>query len=108
MRLFPRDLKAFEVFKPIEATDNEGSIYNTFAEEPDFTFRGNIQPLSNNNSNKDYGFELKYAYVIYTTEGAEIKELYKVSSGGIDYEVRAIERWNSYIKLIVKELVAYE
>lgn len=108
MRLFPRDLKVFEVFKPIGATDNEGSIYNTYGDEPDFTFRGNIQPLSNSNANKDYGFELKYAYVIYTTEGTEIKELYKVSSGGIEYEVRAIERWNSYVKLIVKELVAYE
>ena len=108
MRLSPRDLKLFDAYKPIEATDIEGSIYNTYGDEPDFIFRGNIQPLSNSNANKDYGFELKYAYVIYTTEGAGIKELYKVSSGGIDYEVRAIERWNSYIKLIVKELVAYE
>lgn len=108
MRLSPRDLKVFNAYKPVEATDIEGSIYDTYAEEPDFTFGGNIQPLSNSNSNKDYGFELKYAYVIYTTEGVGVKELYKVSSEGVDYEVRAIERWNSYIKLIVKELVSHE
>lgn len=46
--------------------------------------------------------------ISYTAEGAGVKELYKVASVGIDYEVRSIERWNRYIKLIVKELVSYE
>lgn len=101
MRLLRRDLKQFQGFKSIVAEDEHAEKAIEYGETPDYEFKGNIQPYTEDNGGKDYGFDLKYGHIVLTTDMGKVKELDKVVCNGNAYQVMAVEGWNSYERFIV-------
>ena len=103
MRLSQRNLKKFELYKPDRQTDSANDPINVY-DKPCAEFMGNLQPYSEDRAFKDYGIDLRYAYIVFTQDDADFQELDRIGSGRPQYEIKVIQQWNSYKRLLVEEV----
>ena len=103
--MLKKDLRQFEVCKPIQIRDEDGAVYNEYA-GPCGAFMGNIQPLSGKAAAEQFGIEMTRAYIIYTDDlETEIYEMYRLSGGSKVFEVKTVQSWVNYRKLACGEVI---
>jgi hypothetical protein len=79
-------------------------MINVYDTPPVASFVGNIQPCSENSHPEAYGIVLQYAYFIYASADIGIKELDRVSDGVNTYEIKVIQRWRTYVRLMAEQV----
>ncbi|MDR2903250.1 MAG: hypothetical protein LBU77_01905 [Clostridiales bacterium] len=104
MRFLKRDLTKFSLYKPTPTEDDDGDIRNVYDTPAIATFDGNIQPCSERSLREEYGIAPQYACFIYVPVGTEFKELDRVTDGALWYEIKVIQRWRTYLRLLVERV----
>lgn len=95
-----KDLTTLKIYKPAAVRDGEGGEYNEYG-EPSGAFEGNIQPISEQNAAEAYGISLTRAFAVYTADkNTELAELYRIGRAAPEYEIKTVEAWPGYRKII--------
>ena len=105
MRLREQDLKLFYLFKPEKITGSEGSRTTKY-NLSDVKFRANIQPYTENNERAAKGVVISGMYVLLLTKNVKLKENDAIgqSESEAEYEIKTIQNWNAYQRIIVERL----
>jgi len=96
-------LKSFKMFSPYEVRDEVGGVdkkYHTARGE----FEAAVYPYSSESAAESYGVDLNYSCEVYTMNLNGIKEMDAFGAESPEYEVKTIEDWGYYYKIIAEEL----
>lgn len=104
MRFLERNLTKFSLYKARRKKDAHGDGVNVYDRPPVAEFRGNTQPAGESVNVEAYGIKREYAHLVYTPTDAGFCEKDRISDGARWYEIAAIKRWNSYLRLLVSEV----
>ena len=97
-------LKKFKVFSPEQVVDDYGGVYNEHRENSG-ELEANIFPYDSGNSLRPCGIDLQYAFELYSMdELTELKEMDRFGVDAPDYEVKTIEDWGFYRKVIAEKV----
>lgn len=101
MKLIKNREKRFKIFRFSEKESDYGDILKQYEETEDFLY-GNIQPISENQINEEYGITLNNCYNIYSKSLANVLD--RLFLDGVFYEILTIKKWDSHNIYTVKEV----
>jgi len=96
-------LKPLKIYRAVAVRDEVGGIYQEYPAVSGM-FEGSIFPHQSDSSSESYGIDTGYAVEVYTMDLAGIKEMDRFGADEPDYEVKLIEDWGHYKKIIAERV----
>jgi hypothetical protein len=102
MRLLRRDLRCFDIYRPVFGSDEDGNVVVKSYKQVGKSLI-NLQPSGSKDDSFMNNIELTRLYEGYSTEN-KIKVLDILNRNGNYYKIHALEVWENYTRLIAEQV----